>query len=252
MDSLVATFTRTWQRPPTEAELKGLVDDYVREELAAREAAALGLDRDDTVIRRRLRQKLEFLAEDSVDAAPVTDADLQAFLDGHPERFRVEPEVAFRQVFVSTDRRGEAAERDAIALRARLTASGRNVPRDAGDPSMLPADVERSPQTAIAREFGDGFAAEVVKIEPGQWAGPLRSGYGLHLVWVDTREAERRPTLAEVRPLVERELVSARRQQKMDAMYEGMLARYRVVVERRPTDPQGGRAATVAAPPAPR
>ena len=79
VDAMVATFTRTWQRPPTDEELKGLIDDSVREELAVREAVALGLDRDDTVIRRRLRQKVEFIVEGEVDATPVTDAELQAY-----------------------------------------------------------------------------------------------------------------------------------------------------------------------------
>ncbi|MCI0634440.1 MAG: peptidyl-prolyl cis-trans isomerase, partial [Actinobacteria bacterium] len=230
------TFTRTWQRPPTEGELKGLVDDYVRDELATREAVTLGLDRDDTVIRRRLRQKLEFLVEDSVDASPPTDADLQAWLERHPDQFRIEPEVAFRQVYLSPDRRGDAVERDAKKLLEKLSAAGSEVPADVGDPSMLPRDVERSARGSIAREFGDGFADELLKIEPGRWAGPVRSGYGLHLVWVRARQAGRMPTLDEVRPLVERELLSARRRQQLDTMYEQLLSRYRVIVEGRRTD----------------
>ena len=125
IDSLAATFTRTWQRPPTEVELKGLVDDHVRNEMATREAVALGLDRDDTVIARRLRQKLEFLVEDSADAAPVTDADLQAWLERHPDQFRKAPEVAFRQVYLSPDRRGDAAERDAQRLLAQAVGGRR-------------------------------------------------------------------------------------------------------------------------------
>ena len=127
IDSMVAGFGRTWQRPPTEQELKGLVDDYVREEMATREAMALGLDRDDTVIRRRLRQKLEFVAEDTIDAAPATDAELQAWLDAHPETFRTEPQVAFRQVYLSPDRRGAAVDADARALLAQLSAAGPSV-----------------------------------------------------------------------------------------------------------------------------
>jgi PPIC-type PPIASE domain len=248
IDSLVATFTRTWQRPPTEAELKGLVDDHVRDELAAREAVAMGLDRDDTVIRRRLRQKLEFMAEDLAEAAPVTAADLQDWLDRHPDPFRIDPEVAFRQVFLSPDRRRGAVERDAKVLLTKLSAAGRDVAADIGDPSMLPPDVERSTRSSIARQFGDGFADEVLKTEPGRWAGPIRSGYGLHLVWVHARHEGRMPALDEVRPLVERELISARRRQQIDAMYERMLSRYKVVVERRRTDSQGVPATGDAAP----
>ena len=120
VDSIAAGFARTWQRPPTDAELKGLIDDYVREEIAAREAMTAGLDRDDTVIRRRLRQKLEFVAEDSIDSTPPTDAELQAWLEQHPEAFRVEPEVAFRQVYLSPDRRRASLEGDGRRLLAQL------------------------------------------------------------------------------------------------------------------------------------
>jgi hypothetical protein len=238
IDSMVATFARTWQRAPTEQELKGLVDDYVRNELAAREAGALGLDRDDIVIRRRLRQKLEFLIEDSADAAPVTDAELQAWLDKHPDRYRVEPEVAFRQVYVSPDRRGAATERDARILLAKLSASGRDIPSNIGDALMLPRDVERSTPSSIAQQFGEEFATSVLTVEPGRWAGPLRSGYGLHLVWVHARHEGRMPTLDEVRPQVERDVVSSRRRERIDQLYAEMLSRYKVVVERRP---QGSR-----------
>ncbi len=241
IDSMVAVFTRTWQRPPTEQELKGLVDDYVRDELATREGLALGLDRDDTVIRRRLRQKLEFLIEDSADGSPVTDAELQAWLKAHPDQYRVEPEMAFRQVYVSPDRRGAATERDARILLARLSAAGRDVPTTIGDSLMLPRDVERSTQRSIAQLFGEEFADELLKIEPGRWAGPLRSGYGLHLVWVHARDEGRMPALEDVRPQVERDLFAARRRERIDQMYAEMLSRYKVIVEPRRTTPDGGR-----------
>lgn len=239
IDSMVATFARTWQRPPTEEELKGLVDNYVRDELATREGLALGLDRDDVVIRRRLRQKLEFMVEDSPDAAPITDAELQAWLGQHPDLYRVEPEVAFRQVYVSPDRRGEATERDAKILLAKLSAAGKDVPANIGDALMAPRDVERSSHSSIARQFGEEFADEVVKIEPGRWAGPVRSGYGLHLVWVHARDKGRMPALDEVRPQVERDLTQARRRERIDKMYEEMLSRYKVIVEQRPATPRG-------------
>lgn len=99
IEHLATGFARTWQRPPTEQELTGLVQDYVKEEAYVREATAMGLDRDDTIIRRRLRQKLEFLTEDALEALNPTDADLRSYLKDHPDAFRVEPRVAFRQVF---------------------------------------------------------------------------------------------------------------------------------------------------------
>ena len=101
VDHLASGFARTWQRPPTQAELKGLIDEHVKEEIAAREATAMGLDRDDAIIRRRLRQKMEFLVEDAVDQAQPTDVDLQAWLERHEDAFQAESRVAMRQVYVS-------------------------------------------------------------------------------------------------------------------------------------------------------
>jgi hypothetical protein len=248
IDSMVAGFVRTWQRPPTDQELKGLVDDYVREEMATREAMAIGLDRDDTVIRRRLRQKLEFVAEDTIDAAPATEAELQAWLGAHPELFTTEPQIAFRQVYLSPDRRGAAIDADARMLLARLAAAGPSAAIDhVGDVLMLPGEVSHASRTDVARQFGDEFADAILKVEPGRWTGPLRSGYGLHLVFVRERKDERLPGLAEVRPIVEREFLSDRRKRRLNEMYEQMLARYRVTVEPREAAAQAAAAAASAA-----
>ena len=142
VEHLASGFTRTWQRPPTDAELKGLIDDYVKEEIATREAVAMGLDRDDTIIRRRLRQKLEFLVEDAASSSPPTTRSSQAWLQKHPETFRAEPQLAFRQVYVSPTRRGGAsAAAEAEKLLARLRARGTDATTDGlGDASMLPAE----------------------------------------------------------------------------------------------------------------
>jgi hypothetical protein len=205
VDALAAGFARTWQREPTEDELKGLIDEYVRDEIATREAMAAGLDRDDTVIRRRLRQKWEFVAEDAADTAPPDDAVLQAWLDSHLEAFRTEPEVAFEQKM------------------------------DGAMPRMLPSQVERATRSDVARMFGDEFAAAVLRVQPGTWMGPIKSGYGLHHVFVKERIDGRVPTLSEVRTQVEREVVAERRRRRLQEVYQDLLARYQVVIERRET-----------------
>jgi hypothetical protein len=231
VQQLVAFFTRTWQRPPTEAELKGLVDEYVREEIAYREAVAMGLDRDDTVIRQRMRQKLEFLAEDAASATPPTVAELQAYLDGHPDSFRLEPQASFRQVFVDASRGGDAAVR-ARELLQQLTRAGPDADiAELGDPIMLDPELPLAAQSDIARVFGSEFAASVVALEPGAWQGPVASGYGLHLVLVRERVAGRVPALEEVRPLVERELLNQRRREQLAAMYDELLQKYSVTIE---------------------
>ena len=233
IEHLTAGYIKAWQRAPTEAELKGLIDDWVREEIAVREAMATGLDRDDTVIRRRLRQKLEFLVEDSVEAAPPTDQELQAWLTRHADAFRIEPRVAFRQVYVSRERRGAAAQADAGAILARLVAAGPAArSEDVGDATMLPHEIELSASRDIDRVFGPGFARHLDALAPGAWAGPVPSAYGLHLVLVRERVGGSVPELASVRPLVEREFLADRRTRQLAAMYERLLARFTVVVER--------------------
>ena len=130
IDSLTAGFARVWQRPPTDQELKGLLDDYVREEIATREATTMGLDRDDTVIRRRLRQKFEFLMDEAADAAPPTDDDLRRWMEKHPDRFQTEPEVAFRQIYMNPQTRGAGVDRDAQVLLRQLAAAGVDAAHD--------------------------------------------------------------------------------------------------------------------------
>jgi len=232
IEHLAQSFEIVWLRPPTEEELKGLLDDYVREEVAIREAMAMGLDRDDTIIRRRLRQKLEFVVEDSLEAHPPAEEDLALWLEKHPESFRSEPQVSFRQVYVSRDRRGEDAESFARGLLAELTRDGAGASIEAlGDPLMLPREVPLSSQSDVGRMFGEDFAAKLLALEPGRWTGPIESGYGLHLVQVGERVDGRLPALAEVREVVERELVAARRKAELDAAYERLLSEYTVVVE---------------------
>jgi len=233
IEHLADGFARTWQRPPTSAELDGLVDDYVREEIYYREAMVLGLERDDTVVRRRLRQKMEFLVEDATAGPPPSDADLEAYLSAHPDSFRVEPELTLRQVYVSRDRRGRGAEYDARALLARLTAAGPDVAIDQlGDPLMLPDELTGASRGEVARVLGDDFAAALADLPIGRWTGPVESGFGLHLVLLRARTAERMPALDEVRDAVAREVQAANRKQMVERAYAALRARYEVVVER--------------------
>ncbi len=233
VEHLTTGFSRTWRRPPTETELKAMVDDYVKEEIATREATAMGLDRDDTIIRRRLRQKLEFLAEESVAPAPPTDAEVRAWLGAHPGSFGGEVQLALRQVFVRGDRRGDGARAEAERLLARLQAAGTGTRvDDLGDPTMLPREMALGPLREVSRTFGEEFAARLAAAEPGRWTGPIESSYGLHLVLVLERVAAEQPRLEMVRPRVERELAAERGKRELQRLYDRMLAKYTVTIER--------------------
>jgi parvulin-like peptidyl-prolyl isomerase len=227
VEHLASSFNFVWQRPPTEGELKGLLDDYVKEEIATREAMAMGLDRDDAVLRRRLRQKLEFLVE---DAASPSEEELQAWLDEHPETFRTEPRVSLRQVFVNGEKASASADAERLLARLRVAGPRAGI-ENLGDASLLPREVPMGPLGEVSRAFGTEFAEEVLDLEPGAWTGPVKTPYGLHLVLVLEREEAKSPELADVRPLVEREVVSAKRRAQLEAMYEKLLEKYSVSIE---------------------
>lgn len=237
IDQLRAQFTRTWMRPPTQDELAGLVRERVREEVYYREALAMGLDRNDLMVRQRMRQKLEFLLEDlSAEAAPGDEV-LAAFMQREPDRFRLEPEAAFRQVYLNPDKHPDLSA-DANAALARLKSGA--APESVGDRTMLPSEFALSTRSEIARSFGEAFAATVVGLAPGAWTGPIPSGMGAHLVLVTDRVAGRMPELAEIRAVVEREYLAQRRRELKDLAYRKLLEGYEVVVA---SDPTGAGAA---------
>jgi hypothetical protein len=232
VEHLAAGFAKTWQRPPTDAEIKGLVDDWVREEIATREAIALGLDKDDTVIRRRLRQKLDFVSEDIAAQTEPTDTDLNAYLKAHPESFHVEPRFTFSQVYLNPTQHGDNLARTAAQLLAQLQQAGGKADVSAlGDSFLLERAFQSAPAGEIAKQFGEEFMGKLVKLPSGQWQGPIESGYGVHLVFVNERTEGRAPALAEVCDIVLREWTNARRLEGNVKFHQELLKRYTVTIE---------------------
>ena len=232
IDALQANFVRTWQRPPTENELQGLIEDRVQDEIAVREAAAMGLDQDDAVIRRRLRMKMELLMEDIAGLSPPSEDELAAFLQEHRDLFRQEPQVSFKHVYLNSDKRGAGVENDARNMLPILSAVGPGAdPESFSDPNMLPKEFSLSYARDIERLFGASFANGILEVEPGNWVGPVMSSYGLHLVFVRQRIEGRDPELAEVREAVEREWTAKRRREFKEETYQKLRERYTVVIE---------------------
>ena len=230
VEQLGAGFERTWQRPPSAQELAGLLEDRVREEIFYREALALGLDRDDTIVRRRMRQKMEFLSEDLAAVEP-SEVELESWLASHRDAFRIEPRVAFRQVFLSRDRRGERVAADALRLLGELRAGKAGLdPSALGDPLPLPAEGEGLSASEVSRLFGGAFSARLFELAPGRWEGPVESAYGLHLVYVRERVEGRDPALAEVRDAAAREWLAERREKAREAFYRDLRSRYEVEI----------------------
>lgn len=222
-------FRKTWQRPPTPDEVNGLVEDLIRNEVYYREAVAIGLDRDDDVLKRRLRQKMEFILEDISSKTEPSDADLAAFMKKHPDKYLVDPQVSFRQVYVNADKRGKNAESDARQILAQLAAG--TDPDTMGDMFLLEPAAGLSPLWDISRQYGEQFGKSLLTVKPGKWEGPLRSGFGLHLVFVDKRVGGRLPELKEAREAVKRDWAFERQKELKDAAYAKIRERYAVIIE---------------------
>jgi hypothetical protein len=232
--TLADRFARTWRRPPTQQEMQGLIDDEVRDEVFYREGRAAGLDRDDSIIRRRVRQKMEFLAEDMA-ATEATDEQLTAYLASNPERFRTEDRLTFHHVFLSASRRGEALEGDAKEIAATLVHA--KAPADAaimGDPFLLGESFRQMPQGEAALTFGESFARQLAAVELGRWQGPVSSSFGVHFIFVDERTKGSLPPLDTVREAVQREWLNARRIEAEEKLYRTLRDRYEIVVEKVP------------------
>jgi hypothetical protein len=226
IERLAAGFSRTWQRAPSDTELQGAINDYIREQVLYRTGLSLGLDKDDTIVRRRIRQKMEFFLEDMV--AEPDEAQLRAFYEASADKFRSEPRISFRQVFVSSKRGDPKAE--AQAMLPHLVALGPQAEGN-GDPLPLPESFDPTPQSQIQSQFGEDFARDLAAAPPGRWAGPLKSAYGFHLVVVKAIERSRLPRLEEVRDAVRREWFAARRAAVIDEQYRELLSRFDVRVD---------------------
>ena len=223
---LTAKFETTWHRPPTQDELDALVDSYVRDEIFYREGIALGLDRDDPTIKRRVGQKFEVLAEESEAASPPTDEELEAWLNAHPDRYAEPALVTFEQVMIDPALRGTMA--DAALERARKALAGGTDPASIGASQMLPSRFDLFPLDLVERDLGPGFARALPKLSPGKWEGPVRSGYGIHLVKVDKLIPGRIPPLDQVRKAVARDFEADRRDKAADAAFRRLRQEYRI------------------------
>jgi hypothetical protein len=238
LSQLEIYFESTWRRPPTTEELDHLVEDKIREEVLYREALAMGLDKDDTIVRRRMAQKLQFLAEDVASAHEPTSEELRAWFEKNGAKFALPGRVSFRHLYFSTDRRGERARDDALAALAKLAGQ----PPDAklaaalADPFMFRDYYGDRTSEEIAKEFGPPFAVAVEKLAPGSWQGPIESGYGWHLVYVDTAVPGRIPAFEEIEPDVKTAWLGEQKAEAWHKAYDEMRARYTVLLPAPPDE----------------
>lgn len=231
IELLADGWQRQWQRSPTADELEALVDGRVREEVLYREALAMGLDRNDVVVRRRMVQKLELLSQDLALLADPTEAELRSFFAEREEEYRLPPRLSFSHVYFNVDRRADPFA-DAERLLERLRSSDPIPDRapDQGDRFMPGYDYPLASPLEVQRAFGAGFAADLFRIDVG-WQGPIASGYGVHLVHVTEKVESRLPAFEEVRERVVNDFDRVRRERANEALYQGLRERYEVEID---------------------
>ena len=228
-----ASWQKRWNRPPTAEEFDGLIQQYIKETVLYREALTMGLNQHDQVIRRRLAQKLEFLAKDLVALTPPTEEELQTYFSEHEDRYQEPVLYTFTQVFIDPDKRGDATLDDAEVIKANLIVQGDAVedPGTMGDDFMLQNYYPEKDQLEIQKLFGSGFSESLVELAPGQWHGPVLSGYGVHLVYVSNINEPPAVVFADVRERVEQDWRMERGEELNDKFYASLRDRYTIVIE---------------------
>jgi len=240
VDQLINLWERKWQRLPTQRELQGLIEQQIREEVLYREALAIGLDKNDQVVRRRMAQKMEFISNDLASLAEPDDEQLQTYLDEHAEKFSIPRRISYSQVYLNTSQRGEQVYNDAERLKEELLNSTVDVDISMlGDSFMGGYSFNDEADFAVSRLFGEAFTQQVFNLPVGKWAGPVESGYGLHLVRVDSRTDSRVPSLEQVRDKVRVEWVAEQQRKTNDMLYSELRKRYEITIEEPAAKPSG-------------
>jgi peptidyl-prolyl cis-trans isomerase C len=234
-------FESQWHRQPTPQEFQAMVEDKVREEVLYREALAMGLEKDDTIVKRRMAQKMQFLAEDVAAAHEPSTAELQAWFEKNSNKFALPSRISFRHLYFSPDKRGKNAQEDAAKVLTKITGQ----PEDSqlavslADPFMFQDYYGDRAPSAVAKEFGPQFAVALEKVKPGSWQGPIESGYGWHLVFVDTVIPGRIPAFEEAEPDVKTAWLGEQKATAWQKAYTTMRAKYTVLL---PAPPSKGSA----------
>jgi hypothetical protein len=229
---LRSSFESRMQRKPAPIELKGLIDSYIREEILAREAHAMGLAEQDQVIKRRLVQKLLFVFEDIAEAVEPTDDELRTYAQDNPEKYLIPATISFTHIYFNPDKRDDVMK-DAEDMLGRLRATGATDADIAtfGDAIMLDSSYQELTEDGVTRVLGPEFAQTLFELEGRGWQGPVGSSFGLHLFRIDGRTDAAIPDFESVRERVRYDFMYGRKTDVIDEAYSSVKTRYTILVE---------------------
>lgn len=226
-------FAKRWNRAPTQNELKTLIDDYVMTEIYYREAVSLGLDQNDPVIKRRMRQKVEFMTKDTLSILEVDDKNLQAYLDAYPDRFSRDAFYTFDQIYIDPNKHYDNLQNYIDSVKEQLSRSGT---AQTGS-SLIPQHYDHISRSRINGELGRDFAKQLDSVTIAEWSGPVQSGLGVHFVKVSERKPSEVVKLEEVREIVLGEYMREKRRETLARQRKRMLEKYQVIIDLNSTMP---------------
>ena len=228
------SWQKRWNRLPTEQEMEGLINQYVRESILYQEALELGLDKNDVILRRRLAQKFEFLTDDLINVPPPSEEELAVYFKDNIDKYKTPDSTTFTHIFFDPDKRENDTLSDAEKSKEKLNKLKEppSEPEKYGDPFMLQSYYPERSEKEIAKLFGMEFAKTVSKEVPsGQWYGPVLSGYGTHLVNVHSRIDSTEPDIKDVKDIVLSDWEEEKRQEINDEFYQNLISEYKVIIE---------------------
>jgi hypothetical protein len=232
LDRLADVWLRRTGRPPRSQERERQLDHFIREEVLYREALAMGLDKDDVIVRRRLSQKMEYLFNDLSATAEPTETELNTFLTDNVSKFTVPAKISFCHIYLNPNSRGQGVYEDAEKLLAQLhDPAGVTDVTSRGDRSLLPYDYSEERGKQLAGLFGESFATQLFALPAGSWQGPITSAYGVHLVYVKSHIKSRLPQLTEIRERVSGEWQAEKQRRSNEVFYQSLRQRYEIVLD---------------------
>ncbi|MBO0324139.1 peptidyl-prolyl cis-trans isomerase [Muricauda sp. CAU 1633] len=217
-----------WQRPPTSEELQGLIEKYVNQEVLYREALRMNLDHNDEIVKRRLAQKMEFLGQDlSGLVAPASEENLKAYFEDHKKDFETPYRYTLYQILFTEDNHVNPLEKAKNVLQ-KYGLSDTQGMQDKGDVFLLNYKLKDTDAFYLNREFGEQFTKQLEELPVGQWIGPIKSGYGVHLVYLESKTPPSIPSFAEVKDKVKREYEYQMEQEGQEAILKALRENYKV------------------------
>lgn len=229
---MVLLWEKQRQRPPTQAELNGLIERQIREQVMYREALAMGLDKNDNIVRRRLAQKVEYITANIAEQVEPTEKELTTYLNAHPDKFEIPGRLDFVQIYFNADKRGATAESDATHLLSKLNQAETNIDiNNAGDAFMMGLQHKNITEYEISRLFGKDFAKKLFTLSVGSWHGPVSSEFGFHLIRTENKIVSSQPELVIVRDKVRTEWMNEQRKKIDKAFYKSLRQRYEIIIE---------------------